>query len=95
MRYRWLTWATGHVEVDVPRDCDGSFEPVIVDKPAATAERGRQGRRDRRVQVVAGCPWVDDRWISATFASIGSLGLGLRSLANDWSLLGQAEVVMA
>lgn len=27
-----LTEATGHVEIDVPRDCDGSFEPVIVKK---------------------------------------------------------------
>jgi hypothetical protein len=45
-----LTEATGHVQLDVPRDRDGSFDPVIAEVAAAAAERGR---RDRAVVVRA------------------------------------------
>src|SRR3954451_12659466 len=50
-----LTHATGEVELAVPRDRDGTFDPVIDEVAAAAVVRGR---RDR---VVAVCPWVDDR----------------------------------
>ena len=36
-----LTEATGHVELDVPRDRDGSFEPQIAEVAATPADRGR------------------------------------------------------
>ena len=35
-----LTHATGDVELDVPRDRDGTFEPVIAEVAATPAERG-------------------------------------------------------
>ena len=36
-----LTEATGQVEIDVPRDRAGTFEPQIVQEAAAPAVRGR------------------------------------------------------
>src|SRR4051794_23762954 len=39
-----LTAATGPVEIEVPRDRDGTFEPVIGQVAAASADRGRRGR---------------------------------------------------
>jgi putative transposase len=60
-----LTEATGHVQLDVPRDRDGSFDPVIAEVAAALSERGR---RDR---VVAVCARVDHRGdLGAHFAQI-------------------------
>ena len=50
-----LTHATGDVEIEVPRDRDGTFDPVIVRKRQRRAVRGR---RDRPVAV---CPGFDDR----------------------------------
>ena len=38
-----LTAATGPVEIEVPRDRDGSFELVIIQVAAAPADRGRRG----------------------------------------------------
>ena len=35
-----LTHATGDVELDVPRDRDGTFEPVIAEVATTPAERG-------------------------------------------------------
>src|SRR5215213_3867409 len=49
-----LTEATGQVQLDVPRDRDGSFEPQIAEVAATPADRGR---RDRPVAV---CEGVDD-----------------------------------
>jgi putative transposase len=50
-----LTEATGQVQIDVPRDRDGSFQPQIAEVAATAAERCR---RDRAVVV---CEGVDDR----------------------------------
>lgn len=36
-----LTEATGHVEIDVPRDREGTFEPVMVEVATTSAQRGR------------------------------------------------------
>jgi putative transposase len=36
-----LTEATGHVEIKVPREREGTFEPVIVKEATAPAQRGR------------------------------------------------------
>ena len=36
-----LTETTGTVEIDVPRDRAGTFEPQIVQEAAAPADRGR------------------------------------------------------
>ena len=36
-----LTEATGQVEIEVPRDRDGSFDPVIAEVAAAKVDRGR------------------------------------------------------
>src|SRR3954464_247269 len=50
-----LTEATGQVEIEVPRDRDGSFEPQLVKK---RQRRLTGGRRDRPVAV---CQGADDR----------------------------------
>jgi len=50
-----LTHATGEVELEVPRDQNGTFEPVIAEAAATPADRGR---RDRAVVV---CPRADHR----------------------------------
>ena len=50
-----LTEATGQVEIDVPRDRDGSFQPQIAEVAATPADGGR---RDRSVLV---CEGADDR----------------------------------
>src|SRR5215213_8630436 len=39
-----LTEATGQVQLDVPRDRDGSFEPQIAEVAATPADRGRRDR---------------------------------------------------
>ena len=36
-----LTESTGQVEIEVPRDRAGTFEPQIVQEAAAAADRGR------------------------------------------------------
>ena len=36
-----LTEATGQVEIEVPRDRDGTFEPADREEAAAAADRGR------------------------------------------------------
>jgi putative transposase len=35
-----LTEATGHVQIDVPRDRDGTFEPVNAQETATSPDRG-------------------------------------------------------
>ena len=50
-----LTEATGQVEIEVPRDRDGSFEPQIAEVAATPADRGR---RDRPLPL---CQGADDR----------------------------------
>ena len=70
-----LTEATGQVEIEVPRDRAGTFEPQIVQEAAAAAVRGR---RDRAVAV---CQGPDHRGDHAHFAEIygASVSQGDRS----------------
>jgi putative transposase len=70
-----LTEATGHVQLDVPRDRDGSFDPVIAEVAAAAAERGR---RDRAVAVCARVDVRGDlRALRADLWGVGVEGDGL------------------
>lgn len=56
-----LTETTGPVEIDVPRDRDGTFEPKIVAKGLTTGEISRSFRRDLRRLGVQGDGLADYR----------------------------------
>ena len=66
-----LTEATGQVEIEVPRDRDGSFEPQIVKK---RQRRLTRGRRDRPLALCQGADHGRDH---------GPLRRDLRSLGQQ------------
>ena len=85
-----LTEAAGHVEIDVPRDRNGTFEPQIAEVAATAADRGRRGLL---VAVREG----PDHWgdLSAHFAEIYRASVSKETISritdtvieemNDWA----------